>query len=70
VSNATARRLFHLVEPIAAVTYLAPEPTEAVMALGAGTMLSRTSLDDFLMFRLRDVMVCFAKPLGEASTVG
>jgi hypothetical protein len=28
-----------------------------------------TSLDDFLMFRLRDTMVCFAKPLGEASTV-
>jgi hypothetical protein len=50
VSNATARRLFHLVEPIAVVTYLAPEPTEAVMALGAGTMLSRTSLDDFSGF--------------------
>ena len=26
-----------LVEPIAVVTYLAPEPAEAVMALGAGT---------------------------------
>ena len=38
VSNATARRLFQLVEPIAVVTYLAPEPTGAVMALGAGTM--------------------------------
>ncbi len=38
VSNATARRLFQLVEPIAVVTYLAPEPTEAVVALGAGTM--------------------------------
>ena len=38
VSNATtARRLFELVEPIAVVTYLAPEPTDAVMALGAGT---------------------------------
>ena len=38
VSNATtARRLFESVEPIAVVTYLAPEPTEAVMALGAGT---------------------------------
>ena len=37
VSNATARRLFPLVEPIAVVTYLAPEPTEAVMALDAGT---------------------------------
>jgi hypothetical protein len=38
VSNATtARRLLELVEPIAVVTYLAPEPTEAVMALGAGT---------------------------------
>jgi hypothetical protein len=29
-----ARRLFELVEPVAAVTYMAPEPTEAVMALG------------------------------------
>src|SRR5688500_4229492 len=29
-----ARRLFELVEPIALVTYLADEPTEAVMALG------------------------------------
>ena len=38
VSNATARRLFQPVEPIAVVTYMAPEPTEAVMALGAGTM--------------------------------
>ena len=38
VSNAGARRLFQLVEPIAVVTDLAPEPTEAVMALGAGTM--------------------------------
>ena len=38
VSNATtARRLLELVEPMAVVTYLAPEPTEAVMALGAGT---------------------------------
>ena len=38
VSNATtARPLLELVEPIAVVTYLAPEPTEAVMALGAGT---------------------------------
>jgi hypothetical protein len=37
VSNATARRLFERVEPIAVVTYMAPEPTKAVMALGAGT---------------------------------
>src|SRR5262245_1153812 len=29
-----ARRLFQLVEPVAVVTYLANEPTEAVMALG------------------------------------
>ncbi|HEX7167879.1 MAG TPA: hypothetical protein VF230_12935 [Acidimicrobiales bacterium] len=29
-----ARRLFELVEPIALVTYMADEPTEAVMALG------------------------------------
>ena len=41
VSNATtARRLFELVEPVAVVTHLAPEPTEAVMALGAGTTCS------------------------------
>jgi hypothetical protein len=34
VSDATtARRLFGLVEPMAVVTHLAPEPTEAVMAL-------------------------------------
>src|ERR687894_2532969 len=29
-----ARRLFRLVEPVALVTYMADEPTEAVMALG------------------------------------
>lgn len=29
-----ARRLFELVEPVALVTYMADEPTEAVMALG------------------------------------
>ena len=29
-----ARRLFELTEPIAVVTYMAPEPTDAVMALG------------------------------------
>jgi hypothetical protein len=29
-----ARRLFRLVEPVALVTYMAPEPTEALMALG------------------------------------
>lgn len=29
-----ARRLFQLVEPVAVVTYMANEPTEAVMALG------------------------------------
>ncbi len=29
-----ARRLFELVEPVAVVTYMAAEPTEAVMALG------------------------------------
>jgi hypothetical protein len=46
VSNATARRLFQLVEPIAVVTYLAPEPTEAVMALGAGTMWDAYSRPD------------------------
>lgn len=29
-----ARRLFGLVEPVALVTYMAPEPTEALLALG------------------------------------
>jgi len=33
-----ARRLFLLVEPVAVVTYMAHEPTEAVMALGAGNV--------------------------------
>lgn len=37
-SSATARRLFQLVEPVAVVTYLADEPTEAVTALGAGNV--------------------------------
>lgn len=32
-TEATARRLFQLVEPVAVVTYMANEPTEAVMAL-------------------------------------
>src|SRR5687768_8960973 len=33
-----ARRLFELVEPVALVTYMADEPSEAVMALGLPTM--------------------------------
>ena len=33
-SAAVARRMFELVEPIALVTYLEPEPTDAVLALG------------------------------------
>jgi hypothetical protein len=33
-----ARRLFELVEPVAVVTYMANEPTEAVMALGLGNV--------------------------------
>jgi hypothetical protein len=33
-----ARRLFELVEPVAVVSYMAREPTEAVMALGPLTM--------------------------------
>jgi hypothetical protein len=33
-----ARRLFELVEPVAVVTYMADEPTDAVMALGPLTM--------------------------------
>jgi hypothetical protein len=36
--GSTARRLFQLVEPIAVVTYMAEEPTEAVMALGLGNV--------------------------------
>jgi len=36
MSDSVARRCFELVEPIAVVTYMAPEPTEAVMAIGAG----------------------------------
>jgi hypothetical protein len=36
LGNATARRLFQLVEPVAVVTYLAPEPTEAVMRSAPG----------------------------------
>jgi len=38
MTESTARRLFHLVEPVAVVTYMANEPTEAVMALGLPTM--------------------------------
>lgn len=34
MTESVARRLFQLVEPVAVVTYMAPEPTEAVMALG------------------------------------
>lgn len=38
MTESLARRLFQLVEPVAVVTYMANEPTEAVMALGAGNM--------------------------------
>jgi hypothetical protein len=38
MTESMARRLFHLVEPIAVVTYMADEPTEAVMALGLPTV--------------------------------
>jgi hypothetical protein len=34
MTKVTARQLFELTEPIAAVTYMAEEPTRAVMALG------------------------------------
>src|SRR5829696_9482884 len=34
MTESMARRLFQLVEPVALVTYMANEPTEAVMALG------------------------------------
>ncbi|WP_138758098.1 hypothetical protein [Modestobacter altitudinis] len=41
MSNAiTARRLIELVGPNAVITYLAPEPTEAVVALGAACGLA------------------------------
>jgi hypothetical protein len=36
--ESVARRLFQLVEPVALVTYMAHEPTEAVMAVGLPTM--------------------------------
>ena len=38
MTESLARRLFQLVEPVALVTYMADEPTEAVMALGLPTM--------------------------------
>ena len=38
MTESLARRLFQLVEPVAVVTYMADEPTEAVMALGLPTM--------------------------------
>lgn len=38
MTESVARRLFELVEPVAVVTYMANEPTEAVMALGAGNV--------------------------------
>ncbi|HWM22841.1 MAG TPA: hypothetical protein VNO51_24320 [Ilumatobacteraceae bacterium] len=38
MTESMARRLFQLVEPVAVVTYMANEPTEAVMALGVGNM--------------------------------
>src|SRR5919107_1393698 len=38
MTESVARRLFQLVEPIAVVTYMADEPTEAVMALGLPTV--------------------------------
>lgn len=34
MTESVARRLFQLVEPVAVVTYIADEPTHAVMALG------------------------------------
>src|ERR671913_1521977 len=36
MTESMARRFFQLVEPVALVTYMAAEPTEAVMALGLG----------------------------------
>lgn len=38
MTEAMARRLYELIEPVALVTYMADEPTEGVMALGLPTM--------------------------------
>jgi hypothetical protein len=38
VTDSVGRRLFELVEPVALVTYMADEPTAAVMALGLRSM--------------------------------
>ena len=38
MAESVGRRFFQLVEPIAVVTYMAHEPTEAVMALGLGNV--------------------------------
>ena len=38
MTESIGRRLFELVEPVAVVTYMANEPTEAVMALGLGNV--------------------------------
>jgi hypothetical protein len=38
MTESMARRLFQLVEPVAVVTYMADEPTEAVMTLGLRNM--------------------------------
>ncbi|MET0902319.1 MAG: MarR family transcriptional regulator [Acidimicrobiales bacterium] len=38
MTESVARRLFQLVEPVALVTYMAEEPTEAVMRLGLRSM--------------------------------
>ena len=38
MTESMARRLFEVVEPVAVVTYMADESTEAVMALGAGNV--------------------------------
>src|ERR1700710_2209285 len=38
MTESLARRMVQLVEPIAVVTYMADEPTEAVMALGLPSM--------------------------------
>jgi hypothetical protein len=38
MTESVGRRLFQLIEPVAVVTYMADEPTEAVMALGLGNV--------------------------------
>ena len=42
MTEPTARRLFRLIEPVAVVTYMADEPTEAVMMSSALSRCARS----------------------------